>query len=64
MTATIATPIGSVEQFLADLRTDQSLQIAVSRSSVENILELCQQRGVYVNGQVLRGPRKIRKGLD
>ena len=53
MTATIASPMGSVEQFLADLRTDQSLQSAVSRSSVEDILELCQQRGVYVNGQVL-----------
>ena len=53
MTATLASPVAPVEQFLADLRTDQTLQSAVSRSSVEDILELCQQRGVYVNGQVL-----------
>ena len=53
MTTTISSSMDSVEQFLADLCSDPTLQSTVSRSSVDDILELCQQRGVYVNGQVL-----------
>lgn len=53
MTATLTAPMGSVEQFLCDLRSDQALQGAVSRSSSDEILGLCRQRGVYVNAQLL-----------
>ena len=53
MTTTLTAAVGSVEQFLADLRTDQALQSAVSRSSTDEILGLCEQRGVYVNAQLL-----------
>lgn len=53
MTATFASPLAPVEQFLADLRSDQALQSAVCSASADEILDLCQQRGVYVNAQLL-----------
>lgn len=53
MTATVASSLASVEQFLADLRNDHSLQSTICSSSTEEILGLCQQRGIYVNAQLL-----------
>ena len=43
----------AVEQLLADLRSDAALQQQISSASPEQMLALCQQRGVYVNEQLL-----------
>lgn len=43
----------AVEQLLADLRTDPSLQLTFSTAPPEQIMALCQQRGVYVNALLL-----------
>ncbi|MFM8259709.1 MAG: hypothetical protein ACKN83_07790 [Vulcanococcus sp.] len=43
----------AVEQLLRDLRSDVALQQAFLQASPERILGLCQERGVYVNPQLL-----------
>jgi len=45
--------MGSVQQLLFDLNTDPLLQKAISGSKPDEILELCQERGVYVNPELL-----------
>ena len=53
MSAVLSAPMGPVQQLLFDLNTDPLLQDAISGSNPDEILELCQQRGVYVNPELL-----------
>ena len=53
MTATLVSSMGCVEHFLADLQNVEALQRTVSSSNVEEILALCQRRGVIVDAGLL-----------
>ena len=54
MTTTFSTPSGAVNKFLFELSSDPLLQRTVSQAKPDEILLLCQERGVYVNGELLR----------
>ena len=43
----------AVDQLLADLRSDVSLQRSFSQSTPDQIVAICQERGVYVNQLLL-----------
>jgi hypothetical protein len=45
--------VSPVEQFLGDLHSNLALQNTVSRSTVEELVTLCQQRGVLVDPHLL-----------
>ena len=54
MTTTFSTPSGAVNKFLLELNSDPLLQRTISQANPDEILSLCQERGVYVNGELLR----------
>ena len=54
MTTTFSTPSGAVNKFLFELSSDPLLQRTISQAKPDEILSLCQERGVYVNGELLR----------
>lgn len=53
MDSVLSTPLGAVQQLLYELNTDPLLQNAISGSKADDILLLCQERGVYVNPELL-----------
>jgi len=53
MDSVLSTPLGAVQQLLFELNTDPLLQNAISSSKPDEILLLCQERGVYVNPELL-----------
>ena len=53
MDSVLSRPLGAVQQLLFELNTDPLLQNAISGSKPDEILLLCQERGVYVNPELL-----------
>lgn len=47
------TSVQTLDRFLADLRSDTQLQDLFSKSSPDDIVTLCESRGVYVNRLLL-----------
>ena len=54
MTTTFSTPSGAVNKFLLELNSDPLLQRTISQVNPNEILSLRQERGVYVNGELLK----------
>ena len=54
MKKTFSTSSGAVNKLLFELNGDPLLQKTISQASPDEILSLCQEWGVYVNGELLR----------
>jgi len=54
MKRTFSTSSGAVNKLLFELNGDPLLQKTISQASPDEILSLCQEWGVYVNGELLR----------
>ena len=54
MERTFSTSSGAVNKLLFELNSDPLLQKTISQASPDEILSLCQEWGVYVNGELLR----------
>ena len=50
----MTTPSSAVNRFLLELNSNPLLQRTISQANPDEILSLCQERGVYVNGELLR----------
>ena len=54
MESPTTTPSGAINKLLFELKSDPLLQSTISQANPDGILSLCQERGVYVNGELLR----------
>ena len=54
MKRTFSTSSGAVNKLLFELSSDPLLQKTISQANPDEILTLCQEWGVYVNGDLLR----------
>ena len=54
MKRTFSTSSGAVNKLLFELNSDPLLQTRIAQANPDEILSLCQARGVYVNGELLR----------
>ena len=54
MKRTFSTSSGVVNKLLFELNSDPLLQTRIAQANPDEILSLCQARGVYVNGELLR----------
>ena len=54
MKRTFSTSSGAVDKLLFELSSDPLLQKRISQANPDEILTLCQEWGVYVNGELLR----------